>query len=133
MSTVDSQILSCSAAISQSLVKRKTSCFFNKVVTVILIIITSLVALFAKGSVFDLVVFAYSVLGVTLGSALVIQVLLPKMKESICLFIVVLSGAGTVVWVLAGYKNIAPEALIGFLISFTLMIFYKIFYLFKKQ
>ncbi|MBE8221322.1 MAG: hypothetical protein HAW60_01175 [Bdellovibrionales bacterium] len=132
MSTVDSQILSCSAAVSQSLTKNKTSYFFNKVVTVVLIILTSLMALFATGSVFDLVVFAYAILGVTLGTAIIIQVIFPKMKESICLAIVILSGMSSVVWVLAGYKSIATESLIGFVVSFTLMIFYKIFCLFKK-
>lgn len=125
MSTVDSQILCCSAVVSQSFVKNKTSYFFNKIVTVILIVVTSLIALFATGSVFDLVIFAYSLLGVTIGSALIIQILLPEMKESVCLFIIFSAGAGSVAWVLAGYKSIATEALIGFVISLTMMACYK--------
>lgn len=124
MSTVDSQILSCSAAISQSFFNKKTSYIFNKIITVCLIVLTSLIALFATGSVFDLVIFAYSGLGVTVGSALILQLLFSEMKEWLCISIIFISALVTVLWVILGYQSTAPEVAIGFIVSFSLMAIY---------
>ena len=73
MSTADSQVLSCSAAITQDLLPRPgASHYYNKIGTVIVTLIVLAVAL-AGSSVFALVVLAWSCLAASLGPLLVIR------------------------------------------------------------
>ena len=73
MSTADSQVLSCSAAITQDLFPRPgASHYYNKIGTVIVTLIVLAVAL-AGSSVFALVVLAWSSLAASLGPLLVIR------------------------------------------------------------
>lgn len=127
MSTVDSQIISCSAAISQSILpKKKLSPYlFNKVTTLILLCVTVFIAFFASSTVFDLVIFSWSTLGVVLGSAAFIQFFLPKMKESLCMGIISIGGIITVLWRVLELHKIVPEALIGFLTVILLLLLFK--------
>jgi sodium/proline symporter len=73
MSTADSQVLSCSAAITQDLLPRPgASHYYNKIGTVFVTLIVLAIAL-AGSSVFGLVVLAWSSLAASLGPLLVIR------------------------------------------------------------
>ena len=76
MSTADSQILSCSAAITQDLFPRwRDSYTMAKLGTVLVTTSVLLIAAFGSGSVFVLVVLAWSALASTLGPLLVVRAL----------------------------------------------------------
>ncbi len=133
MSTVDSQIISCSAAISQSimpkvsLLKNRSRYHFTKLLTVILVIVTTLTAIFSSGSIFDMVVFSWSTLGVTLGTAACLQILFPSIKETMCLFIVFVGGLVTVLWRMFGLSPVVTEAFPGIISVITIVCLYKIY------
>lgn len=74
MSTADSQILSCSAAITQDVAPRfKNSYAASKVATLGVAALSLLIALTATSGVFALVLIAWSALGATLGPVLIVR------------------------------------------------------------
>jgi len=74
MSTADSQILSCSAALTQDLFPRwRQSYTMAKLGTVLMTAIVLVIAVAGSGSVFFLVVLAWSALASTLGPLLVVR------------------------------------------------------------
>jgi len=75
MSTADSQVLSCSAALTQDLFPRpRASHYYNKLGTIVVTAIVLMLALMGS-SVFALVVLAWSSLAASLGPLLVIRCL----------------------------------------------------------
>lgn len=68
LSTADSQILSCSANLTQDLIpKWGSSVLVSRICTLVFTILASLIALASKQNVFDLVLVAWSVLAVSIG------------------------------------------------------------------
>ena len=75
ISTADSQILSCSAALSQDLVPSAANSYRKaKIATLVVIAIVLAIALITNNSVFALVIFSWSVLACALGPLLVLRV-----------------------------------------------------------
>lgn len=74
MSTADSQILSCSAAVTQDVVPRwRTSYLASKIATLSVALLALTIALSASAGVFSLVLIAWSALGATLGPILFVR------------------------------------------------------------
>ena len=75
ISTADSQVLSCSAALSQDLVPSAANSYRKaKIATLVVIAIVLAIALITNNSVFALVIFSWSVLACALGPLLVLRV-----------------------------------------------------------
>lgn len=75
MSTADSQILSCSAAITHDLWPRLGESYLaNKLGTIGVAALALGIALFAGSGVFDLVLYAWAALAVTIGPVLLVRV-----------------------------------------------------------
>ena len=75
MSTADSQVLACSAAITQDIFPQyKDSYGASKVATVLVALVALSAALFATSGVFSIVMFAWSGLAAMMGPVLVIRV-----------------------------------------------------------
>lgn len=127
MSTVDSQIISCSSAISQSLlpIKQWNYYYVGKIITVLLIIGATLIALFAPGNVFSMVLLSWSALGVAVGGAVLIQLFTPEMSERLAIFTILSSTALTIYLRLMQKSGVIPEAFFGFTMIFITLICYK--------
>ncbi|MCP5483010.1 MAG: sodium/proline symporter [Spirochaetales bacterium] len=121
MSTADSQVLSCSAAITSDLLPSWSKSYLRtKLGTLIVAAIVYVIALFGDDSVFDLVVDAWAMLGSSLGPLLIVQSLqrLPSARVGL---LMILAGFATVVgwWQLpASIQNslyaVMPGMLAGF-------------------
>ncbi len=98
MSTADSQILSCSAAITQDMIPRlKNSYAASKVATLLVALLALIIALTADSGVFAIVLLAWSVLGATIGPVLLIRLTRLPLGGPQALLMMA-SGILTVVW-----------------------------------
>jgi sodium/proline symporter len=74
MSTADSQVLACSAAITQDILPQyKDSYGASKAATVVVAVVALIAALFATSGVFSIVMFAWSGLAAMMGPVLVVR------------------------------------------------------------
>jgi sodium/proline symporter len=97
MSTADSQILACSAAVTQDLFPQyKGSTRVAKAATLAVALLALLLALSAKQGVFDLVLMAWGILGSTLGPLVILRVL-GQVPPGWVAGLMMASGAATVV------------------------------------
>ncbi|WP_017444440.1 sodium/proline symporter [Gayadomonas joobiniege] len=118
LSTSDSLILSASAAVSQDCFKKpinKTAII--KVITLLVTLFTLLVAIFAKQSVFSLVVFAWATLGCAVAPLLIGYIRHWKISQGRAIFVVVISVASAIVWRQLGWHSYIYEGLSGILIG----------------
>ena len=121
MSTADSQVLSCSAALTQDLLPRPAaSHYYNKAGTIVVTAIVLTLALLGS-SVFSLVVLAWSSLAASLGPLLVIRC----MGRSITTTTAIAMMLGGLLAVLGwkyglGYGDGLYEALPGMLTGFAI-------------
>ncbi len=114
MSTADSQILSCSAAITQDIApKLRTSYAASKIATLAVAALALTIALTAPQSVFSLVLGAWSALGASLGPLLIVRLLgwpLPTPRA----IVMMASGIATVfLWGRSSYAGDIFELLPG--------------------
>lgn len=97
MSTADSQILSCSAAVTQDIMPRWSRSYLaGKVATLGVATLALIIALAADSGVFSLVLMAWSVLGAALGPVLVVR-LAGRPLPTVVAMLMMASGIATVV------------------------------------
>lgn len=98
MSTADSQVLSCSASLTQDIVpKWQHSYMMTKIGTLVVAAMALLIALFGK-SIFDTVTFAWSALASGLGPVMLVRILKKPLTQRLGVA-TMLAGIGTVlVW-----------------------------------
>ncbi|MFK7827579.1 MAG: sodium/proline symporter [Oligoflexales bacterium] len=119
MSTADSQIISCSAALSHdlfggSLQKLK----YAKLGTILMTGVSLIVALNANETVFALVIFSWCALASAMGPLMVIQSLSWPIRPATAL-IMIPSGIGVaLVWRILGWSPFVSEALPGMMVPF---------------
>lgn len=124
MSTADSQILSCTAAITRDLISRdKASYFTTKLVTLLITCFALLIALFADGNVFNLVLIAWSGLGACFAPILIAYSFNYKIKTEVSPFLSMLAGLLMIIlWRhhgLSAYTyEVFPGILFGLLVLF---------------
>lgn len=120
ISTADSQVISCSANLSQDLFsKQKDNYLFSKISTLITTALVLTIALFFHESVFNLTVFAWSALGTSLGSLVILKCLDRSPDEKTSILMLISSVIGVILWkYFFPYSQSLHEALIGFLIAF---------------
>ena len=103
MSTADSQLLACSAAITQDLAPRYSdSTVAAKAATLTVATLALLIALFASEGVFDLVLLAWSALGATLGPVLFLRVFAQPLSTATGLAMMAVGLAVVATWDLTG-------------------------------
>ncbi|MCA9564464.1 MAG: sodium/proline symporter [Myxococcales bacterium] len=121
LSTADSQLLSCSAAINQDLFPRwRDSYTASKIGTLSLTGVALMIALTAREGVFELVLTAWSALGATIGPLIILRVLgiVPSNRTSAAMIVV---GLATVFgWRAAGLSGGVYEVLPGMLLPILL-------------
>ena len=126
LSTADSQIISCSASFMRDFTDPpKQSLFMAKVGTISIALFVTVIALFSGESVFALVVFAYSGLGASIGSILILRIFNVRLPEWGLLLIAISSGITVVLWSLSGLKDYVSESIPGFIVAFLIYICLK--------
>lgn len=117
MSTADSQILSCSAAVTQDVFPRwQESYTASKVATLSVAGLALAIALYASSGVFSLVLVAWSALTATLGPILLVRLADLPLPDWLALTMIV-AGLGTVVaWGYTPYSGSVFKALPGMVV-----------------
>lgn len=123
MSTADSQILSCTASVTQDLFpSRGQSVIFAKIVTMIIAGIALSIALSDSANVFALVMVAWSGLGSAFIPLLMVHVLGGQPSERLSFMMIVAGLAVAIGWLNLGYGDliyeIVPGLLAGWLVYF---------------
>lgn len=130
MSTADSQILSCTAAISQDIVK-KASLSFTKVITLSVTLFALVIALFAPANVFNLMLIAWSGLACIFTPLMILYILKIKVLEFQAILMASASLITIIIWQALQLNRYITEILPGMIIAF--IVFYLSFLFFNKK
>lgn len=119
ISTADSQILSCSASLTQDLMPHwKKSYMASKFATLFITTLAVLIALYSSQSVFDLVLAAWAVLAACIGPLLFLKVFAIKVKSSTAISMMCLALLTVLVWrYVLGWNEFMHEAMPGILVA----------------
>ncbi len=121
MSTADSQILCCSAAITNDIIPNKLSSYTaNKIATLSVTLIALAIALVGPSSVFSLVLIAWSALASCFAPILIVMALKQNVPERLAIAMVLGGLSAMLVWRFTGLNSIVYEAAIGILAGFTI-------------
>ncbi len=116
MSTADSQILSCSAAVTQDVAPRWSDSYTaSKIATLGVGALALMIALYADSGVFSLVLIAWSALGATLGPILVIRMAGKPLPNSLAILMMAVGLATIVLWGNSPWSGAVFKALPGFI------------------
>lgn len=130
MSTADSQVLSCSAALSQNIIpKWKGQYDKAKLSTFLVITLVTLVALYGPNSVFTLVVAAWGGLAAAFGPLAILRFLGKHPSERLSLLIMMIGLLTALMWRFGGLSSQLFEAAPGIAAGF---IIYIMAYIYKR-
>lgn len=126
MSTADSQLLSCSAAITQDVAPRwKTNYVASKIATLAVAALALVIALTAGEGVFSLVLSAWSALGAAFGPVLLVRLSRSRLPTTVGVAMM-LSGAVTVfAWGASSYSGAVFKLLPGMMVPILLYVIYR--------
>ncbi|MCB9732584.1 MAG: sodium/proline symporter [Deltaproteobacteria bacterium] len=114
MSTADSQILACSAAVTQDIAPRfRERTWVAKVATLAVAVIALLVALFGGRGVFELVLMSWSALGAALGPLVVLRAFGVVVAGPVALAMMAAGLVTVIAWLSAGLSGAIFELLPG--------------------
>ena len=120
MSTADSQILSCSASLTNDIfTKAKSNYLITKLGTVLMVAIALLIALFGSNSVFALVLIAWAFLSCTFVPLIVVYCLNGKPSEFTALAMMFIGVGVMFIWKSLGLDSIIYEVAPGVLAGFA--------------
>lgn len=121
MSTADSQVLVCSAALTQDLFSSWSESYTKSKVSTLLVAAAVLgIALFASQNVFALVTLAWGALGASLGPLLVVRAMKWPINPPAAVGMMLAGLAGVVVWgSILSYGNDLFEIMPGIALSFA--------------
>lgn len=105
ISTADSQILSCSAALSRDFSQKDPSYFFTKLSTIIVTIFALLIALLSSKNVFDLVLISWSALSVSFMPLLLLKVFNKNISQIAAILASIVGIFVIIIWRHLGLNN----------------------------
>lgn len=112
MSTTDSQVLSCSAVLSEDF-KLAEGVKGKRLATLVVTISALLIGIFATANVFTLVIFAWSALACTIGPIVIIHALGRRPAEWVALAMMAVGLTVALLWREYGLTSITYEGLPG--------------------
>lgn len=129
ISTADSQVLTCSAAITQDIVvKWQDKIRFSQLATLSVMVVAVLVAVFASSNVFVLAIRAYSALGAVLAPLVLLKCYGVYVGSKTTTAMMIGSFITIVVWADVLYLNSSVnEILPGFIVSITIFAIGRLF------
>ena len=130
MSTADSQILACTASITNDLLlNKKNNYLVNKLVTVVVTVFVVTIALNDNKNVFNLVLMSWSTLACCFSPLLIIYSLRQKVSEFVSLFMMIIPLIILLIWRYYELNNfiyeVAPGIISGILTFFIFKLFRK--------
>lgn len=131
ISTADSQIISCSASLTQDLVDEwKESYMGAKTATLLVTTLAVLIALFSHESVFDLTIIAWAVLGVSIGPLILMRCLGTRISTAFALTSMLVSTFAVLAWrYIFKLSDLANEVIAG---TIAVLIVYAVASLLEK-
>jgi sodium/proline symporter len=121
MSTADSQILSCSAAVTQDVVPRwRKSYVASKIATLAVASVALTIALTASSGVFSLVLIAWSALGATLGPILLVRLAGWPLSGPLALLMMASGLATVIAWGSSPWSGAIFKALPGMIVPLVI-------------
>lgn len=137
ISTADSQILSSSAALSNTLLKQRADdgaqLKQNKLATIFIASFALLMALYGDSSVFSLVVIAWFGLASSFTPLLLLQFMGYRIPQNIGIIIILSGLSAAIIWRLSGLNSITYEAFIGIITGFVVFAIARLFIPIEKQ
>ena len=131
MSTADSQILACTASITNDLLlNKKNNYFINKLVTLIVTVFVVTIAINDNKNVFNLVLMSWSTLACCFSPLLIVNSLQQKVSEFLSLMMMIIPLITLLLWRYFGLSEFIYEVAPG-IVSGILTFF--VFKLFRKQ
>ncbi len=130
MSTADSQIISCTASITNDLsFNKKNNYLTNKIVTLFVTVFVVTIAINDNKSVFNLVLMSWSTLACCFSPLLIINSLKQKISEVLSLMMMVIPLITLLIWRHFGLNNfiyeVAPGIMSGILTFFIFKLLRK--------
>ncbi len=127
MSTADSQILSCTAAITNDFSKNRFNSYFaNKIATIFVTALALTIALFGSSSVFALVMIAWSTLGSSFAPLLITYAFGHKVSELVAIVMVITGFVTVLLWRHFELGHIIFDAAPGIMVGFVVLLLSKI-------
>ncbi len=127
MSTADSQILSCTAAVTRDLsFGRKPGYWITKLATLGITALALLIALFASENVFNLVLIAWSALGAAFGPLLILYCFGQKPDEKLAIAMIIGGVAMIPLWRYLELTGSIYEIMPGMLSGFAIFLLGKL-------
>ena len=129
ISTADSQILSCSAALTQDLFPGLAKSYrYAKIGTLVVTAIVLAIALVNNDSVFGLITFAWSILASGLGVLLILRCYEKPVSTELAIAIMLVGIAVSMIWKLGlGYSGAVYEVFPGMAAGFLVYLIYLVF------
>ena len=126
MSTADSQILSCTAAITRDFQDtRRPSYIITKLATVFVTFTALLIALYGSKSVFNLVLIAWSALSASFAPLLIIYAFKQKISEKLALTISISGILTVIIWKMLKLDQYIYEVAPGILMGLLVFLLFK--------
>lgn len=118
MSTADSQVLSCAAVLSDDfkLVRGKVA---QRFATVLVVLVTTAIALFASANVFTLVILAWSALACSIGPLVILHALGQRPSQSVALAMMATGLGVALLWRAMQLDQSVYEGLPGMAAAFA--------------
>jgi len=131
MSTADSQILCCSSALTNDLIKpRNNGYLIAKIATVVITLITLIIALIDNQSVFSLVMYGWLALACSFTPVIVIYSMEKNPSQSLLITTMIIGFGSMMIWRVIGWGDIVYEAGIGISCAMLYYLLWKLMKLF---
>lgn len=127
MSTADSQVLSCTAAITNDVAPKTFNSYrSNKIATVLVTAVALGIVFMGNDSVFSLVLIAWSALAAAFGPLLIVYALGQAPSEKLALSMLFGGMAGMLAWRLSGLNSVMYEVAPGVVAGLAIFVIAKV-------
>ncbi|PIB36970.1 sodium:proline symporter [Reichenbachiella sp. 5M10] len=119
ISTADSLIISCTSSISNDIFpKFKHNYTASKIFTIVITLFAVGISLYGHSSVFEIVIYAWAVLGTVFGPVITLRMLGKSLNAQTTLTMMIVGGAVTLSWHFLGWGSIVYEMMPGIIAGF---------------
>ena len=123
LSTADSQVLSCAAVLSEDL-KLVRGKWAPQIATLLTVLLTGTIAVFASASVFTLVILAWTALACTLGPLVIVHALGQRPSQTAALAMMAAGLTTALIWRETGLGQNVYEGLPGMAAAFAVWLLF---------